>query len=162
MKKIIVAIALLFSITLSAQSKTDLIKRGESVLWSVDRDVKKGRSATEDLAYAIQKLEGIKPIFKISGEDEKKFTDLFKSQYPAFAEKVKKYDDTRTLQSKLDLIKLLVDNEESFRDMLTKDQLVSYIDYANEHYRGNGITYLYLHENFLSQKQLESFKKELQ
>ena len=162
MKKIIVAAMLFAGIATFAQSKKELIARGENLCWSVERSVKKDKAADESTAYANQKYEAIKPIFKWSEGDQEKFNNLFKSQYPALAETIKSYVDTKSLQSKLDFIKLLVQNEEAFRAMLTPEQLAAYIDYANENSSGGGITELYFQRNFFSQKQLESFKKELQ
>jgi hypothetical protein len=83
--------------------------------------------------YAHYKLKAIidedNVVLKLEEDQKKQMTDLFYKQYPEFKAAYNKYADGKTAQSKIDLMKVLVKQEEEFRKLLTETQSIHYRSY---------------------------------
>lgn len=158
MKKI--TLLFLFVATISfAQTRKDLENRTESLTAFINNQIKKHPELTAIEVYSNHKMLGVNSILKFSDEDKAKFSELFTEQYEPWFETSKKYTEIKSAQSKVDIIKLLVKNEEDFRALLTREQLATYIAHkSNVSDEG----YTSYKSNFIAEDKLAEFKKELQ
>ncbi|MXN90190.1 hypothetical protein GR160_03040 [Flavobacterium sp. Sd200] len=158
MKKITL-LFILFSTIAFAQSDRDLSDRTFGIYYGIERNIKKTPDFNPAEYYANGKIKGIKDVVDFTEEQKAQLKKLFTDQYPVFYETAKKYYETKTAQSKVEIMKLLVKNEEDFRAVLTREQLATYIGFKNG-LRHDG--YFPLKQNFIEEEKLVKFKKELQ
>lgn len=133
MKRIYPIFLLLFAITTFAQNKSELKSKSRVLL---DRAAKayKTSSGTPADVFAAQRFTALEEINLIFTDKEKDDIILFfKSQYEPLRSAVIKYEENNKSDgSKIELIKLIIKNEEDFRNRLSGENSKIYLRYTNE------------------------------
>lgn len=160
MKNIITIVTVLFSLSLAAQSKKDVYQRTEATEYHSKARMKDNGLTDPAEGYAIFKMSGVTESgMTVSEADKIKFTEMFKKQYPVLMAASEKYKENKSAQAKVELFTVLVNNEEEFRNSLTRDQLAEYIAFAENHSKSQNWQFFH---NFMSAKDLAKYKEEIQ
>jgi hypothetical protein len=154
MKKI--TLLLLFSISINAQSKEDLIRRaGHSERQGL---LKKGNEKlnTDQKAFIAYRIATLETVVSLTYDQKYTAVKIFNEQYTLLQEPYERYISTKSPASKVDLMKVIVKNEEELREFLTPEQKLSYLKY------GDKISVpVEFDDNFMSDSVLADYKKEL-
>lgn len=130
MKRIFTLLLLIITISVSAQMTSDdslYVKKTYAVEKALDRLVEKNKSTDKAGAYAAIKVSIIS-TFQFSETEKKMVKELFNNHYIQFHNVYEKAYDKGKKRNKRDaeVLGILVNNEKSFRKMLTEDQLQAY------------------------------------
>lgn len=156
MKKITLLLVLLFSIGIFAQSKKDIRRRTSDVI-KFTRDIRESNKYTSDsLSYSLCKIYALKDV-TLSKEKQVILAKLFLTQWKSLVDATERYETINSAASKVDLIKVLLDNEEEFRKLLTTEEVIEYRRYGDKINTSNEFD-----QFFFSDYELDRFKKELQ
>lgn len=158
MKKITLLLLMLFSITTFAQSKSDLKNRsGHSKMQK--KLVGQKHMETDKKAFIWYRIYTLEKIVKIDLENDRKkeFAQLISNQYDKLQPVWEKYEDSKSDGAKVDLMRVIVENEEELRDFLTPEQKLTYLRYGDKM-----VTRIEFEDNYMSDKVLEKYKKELE
>jgi len=156
MKKIIL-LFLLIATSAFCQGSLDFKYRTIECVKMADFLVKRKHAETPEDGYAYWKLKALEKALITTEDDKKDFKKLFVKEFPKFREASERYKKENTLNNKLELIKLLIANEDSFRKLLTEKQLVYYKSYnPNEKYISDEAFKNY----FMTEQVYNSYKKE--
>lgn len=161
MKHFFVILALMLGVFVSAQSKKDsydITVRSKAVT-SMVKSFVKGKNLSEAEGYATLKLDRILFASQFTEEEKLKLTELFKKQYAPLSEAANNFKDSKTEQSKINFIKLLIEQEEETRKLFTDKQLVYYLSYWNMDY--SNMQYIDFRQYCMPDHIYYGYKKEL-
>jgi hypothetical protein len=158
MKKITLLFLLMFSLAGYSQNKIDFNRRTKELDDAANWSVKKGWTKTAEDAYVEDKFKGLDKVIEFTDEQKGEFDKLFHQQYAEFKASFDNYTKTNTTQSKIDLIKVLLKQEEGFRALLNDKQMIYYKSYNPEAMAMGNLPFL---KNFMTEMTYMSYKKEL-
>lgn len=152
MKKITLLFLLFFSILAFGQNKIDFRQKTNYAI----------SFAKDAVTFAKYKLKALdsddNKVIKLSDEQRKTMEKLFLEQYPVFKSSVETYKESKTAQSKIDLIRVLLKIEDDFRKLLTEEQNIHYKSYDPKEKFLENSDFIYF---FMTEQQYNAYKKEL-
>lgn len=159
MRKLFVVLALLATFASWGQKDAqDLIGRSTGVQHLA---LNNGKTPIDSLAfkYVAVKQNGLKDVkISFTPEQLQSIEKLWLSEWPEFDAAVTRYKDGFSMASEVDLIKILVKNEQAFRDLLTKEQYAQYVIYGKKH----GLYFSEaFYRGFMSDKVFNKYKDKL-
>ena len=159
MKKI--TLLLLFVATVSlAQNRVDFKQRYSSAILQADITFKKYKDELKlelpEQGYTIMKQIALQGHVEFSEAEKKEISDMFKKQFHELKQASELYTTSKNLQSKLNLIKVLIKNEEDFRKSLNVEQQVAYRRYGDTYSKSQEWIFDF---NFMSDKVLSEYKE---
>ena len=155
MRKITLVFLFFLSFSTFAQSKNELKRRSGDVKF-LEKIQKKNN--TDDLlrTFIGYRLFGLKDVVVLTEDQTKTFVRNLQTDFPLLQDAQKKYLESKSVASKLELIKLIVKSEEDFRKILTPEQLVFYSSYGNKI-----ITNVSFDDNYMNDETFVKYKKQL-
>lgn len=159
MRKITLLFMLLSSFATFSQSKADIKRHaGHSKGQEELKNSGKVGLETDKKAFVGYRLITLAAYVKINfeGERNNQAIKMFAEQYDKLQPAYDKYVETKSDGAKVDLLRIIIENEEEFRAFLTPEEKLAYLRY------GDGIVRAEFDDSFMSDYTLAKYKKEVE
>ncbi|MEE1897114.1 hypothetical protein V1389_02125 [Flavobacterium rakeshii] len=158
MRKITLLFIMLFSITAFSQSKSDIKNRsGHSKMQK--KLIGQKNTETDKKAFVGYKIYALMKVAEIELSKERlnDFISLMSGQYDRLQPVWQKYEESGSDGAKVDLMRVIVQNEEEVREFLTPEEKLIYLRYGDK-----AVTKIEFEDNFMSDSVLDKYKKSVE